>query len=100
MELSYSNIRYIRYNKNIEVHDVLTSLLWRFMPPVWISLQATPMARRVRSHATNETAAAAERLSPRHTRTWLVPANTEAKPTMHAIRASGKKVGVILFPAP
>jgi hypothetical protein len=84
----------------MEVDDVLTSLLWRFMPPVWISLQARPMARRVRSHAINETAAAAERLSPRHTRTWLVPANTEAKPTMDAIRASGKKVGVILFPAP
>lgn len=58
-----------------------------------------PMARRVRSQAIKDVAAAAERLSILHTRTWCVPAKTEANPTMQAISESCKNVGVIELPA-
>lgn len=46
-----------------------------------------------------EVEAAEDKLSLRHTRKWLAPANTDARPTMHAMSARGKKVGVTMFPA-
>ena len=75
-----------------------TSLLLRPYS-VWISLQATPMARRVSNHAINDVAAAAARLSVLHTRTWWAPANTEARPTMLATKANKRNVPVAVLPA-
>lgn len=43
--------------------------------------------------------AAEDRLSLRKTRKWLIPANTEARPTMLAMSARGRKVGVTMLPA-
>lgn len=58
-----------------------------------------PMDRSVRSQAIKDVAAAAARLSILHTRTWCVPAKTEANPTMQVISAIRKNVSVILLPA-
>jgi hypothetical protein len=57
------------------------------------------MARSVRSQAIKDVAAAAARLSILHTRMWCVPAKTEANPTMQAISANSKNMGVIELPA-
>jgi hypothetical protein len=54
----------------------------------------------VRSKAIKAVAAAAARLSVRHTRTWWVPANLDAIVTQHAMSASGRKIDVTAFPAP
>lgn len=70
-----------------------TSLLLR-PNLVWISLQATPMAKRVSNHAIKAAAAAAARLSVRQIRKWWPPAKTEAKPTMLAINTKKRKISV------
>lgn len=57
------------------------------------------MARSVRSQAIKDVAAAAARLSILHTRTWCVPAKTDANPTMQATSENCKNMGVIVLPA-
>lgn len=61
-------------------------------------MQARPMANRVSVHAITAVAAAAAKLSVRQMRTWWSPANTEARPAMHAIKTTGMKMGVTTLP--
>jgi hypothetical protein len=74
-----------------------TSLLLR-PTLLWISLQATPMAKRVSNHAIKAAAAAAARLSVRQIRKWWVPAKVEAIPTMLAINTKMRKICVAELP--
>jgi hypothetical protein len=56
-----------------------------------ISFSTYPKARRVRSQAIKAVAWAAERLSVPQTRTWWIPANTEASPTIEATSVACRK---------
>lgn len=92
--ISYEDTNFIY---NVRCENQHTSLFDR-LTPVWISLQATPMANRVSNHAINEVAAAAARVSVRHSRKWWAPANVEAMPTTLAINANVKNADVTLLP--
>ena len=50
-----------------------------------------PMARRTKSHAINEVAAAAAKESLLNRRMWCTPARHDASPTIHAIKVIGRK---------
>ena len=65
---------------------------------VWISLQATPMAKRVSVHAIVAAAAAAARLSVRQILKWCAPAKVEAIPTMLATNTNNRKICVAVLP--
>lgn len=81
-----------------KVTEIITSLLLRPYL-VWISLHATPIAKRVSNHAIKAAAAAAARLSVRQIRKWCDPAKVEAKPTILATSTKIRKIDVAVLPA-
>lgn len=56
------------------------------------------MARTVRAQAVVAAEAAAGKVSLLHKRTWLNPENSDATPTLPAIKANTRKNPVAAFP--